>query len=191
MSVMMLETCNFISVCSGIPQLERNTTMLTQSERRGWPWYTWAILLVTIAVLVRVGVGVWSSFTPALSPSPAAPVASTPGGAIQTNEGGQVTIKATWIGASAGTVFDVVMDTHAVDLDGYDLTRLAVLRVNGREVQPSSWDAPKGGHHRKGTLSFPATASDGKPLSELGTRTIELIIRDVADVPERIFRWTP
>jgi hypothetical protein len=100
-----------------------------------------------------------------------------------------VTIKVTWSGLSAGPVFDVVMDTHAIDLDGYNLAQLAVLRVDGREVQPSGWDAPKGGHHRQGALAFPATAPDGKPLIESDTRAVELVIRDVAGVPERIFRW--
>lgn len=163
--------------------------MRTQSERRAWPWYTWAIPLVTIAVLVGVAVGIRRSFTAVPLPSSASSVAAT-SGTTQTNEGGQVTIKVTWSGASAGAVFDVVMDTHAVDLDGYDLAQLAVLRVDGREVQPSGWDAPKGGHHRRGTLTFPATATDGSPLIAPGMRTVELVIRDVAGVPERVFRWT-
>ena len=165
--------------------------MLHQSERRVWPWYTWAIALVTLAVLVRVALGVWNTFAPAKLPD-AAPPAAVSGGAAQTSEGGQVTIKATWQGPSAGPVFAVVMDTHAVDLDGYDLTQRAVLRIDGgREVQPASWDAPKGGHHRSGTLTFPATAADGRPLIAPGARTVELVIRDVASVPERVFRWTP
>ena len=83
------------------------------------------------------------------------------------------------------------MDTHAVDLDGFDLKQLAVLRVDGREIQPAGWDAPKGGHHRSGTLSFPATGSDGRPLITADTRSIELLIRDVAGVPERVFVWRP
>lgn len=172
--------------------------MLTQSERRAWPWYTWVILLVTIVVLVRFAVSQWSSFIPAQSPSSAPPAAATPSGAAQTNgdatqtnEGGQVTIKATWNGVSAGPIFNVVMDTHSVDLDGYDLTQLAVLRVDGREVQPVGWDAPKGGHHREGTLTFPTIDVDENLLIAPSTRTVELVIRDVAGMPERVFRWTP
>ena len=166
--------------------------MIKQPAYRTFPWYTWAILLVAVAVLVRVGLGVWTTFSPAQSSDTAPAAAAVPGGATQTNEGGQVTIKATWQGPSAGSVFDVVLDTHAVDLDGYDLTQLAVLRTDGgREVRPIGWDAPKGGHHRQGTLAFPTTAADGIPLITPGTRTIELVIRDVAGVPERVFRWTP
>jgi hypothetical protein len=166
--------------------------MLQQSERRVWPWYTWAIALVTLAVLVRVALGVWSTLAPAKPTDTVPAAAAGSGGATQTNEGGQVTVKATWSGLTAGPVFDIIMDTHAVDLDSYDLTQLAVLRVDGTlEVRPASWDAPKGGHHRKGTLAFPTTAADGRALVGPGTRTVEIIVRDVAGVPERIFRWTP
>jgi hypothetical protein len=82
------------------------------------------------------------------------------------------------------------MNTHAVDLDGYDLRQLAVLRTeNGQGVQPIDWDAPKGGHHRQGTLTFPAKTTDGSPLITLSTRSVEVVIRDVAGVPERTFQW--
>jgi hypothetical protein len=82
------------------------------------------------------------------------------------------------------------MNTHAVDLDGYDLRQLAVLRTDkGQEVQPTGWDAPKGGHHRQGTLTFPVKTADGSPLIGSSTRSLELVIRDVAGVPERTFLW--
>lgn len=165
--------------------------MVRQSERRMWPWYTWAMLLITVAVLVGVAIGLWNTFAPAKSPD-AAPAAAVSDAVTQTNEGGQVTIKATWQGSSVGPVFAVVLDTHAVDLDGYDLQQLALLRINGaREIRPTGWDAPKGGHHRAGTLTFPATMADGRALIAPDTRTIELVIRDIAGVPERVFRWTP
>ncbi len=123
--------------------------------------------------------------------SPAGPTAVPAGSALtQSSEGGQVTVKVTWQGASAGPVFKVVMDTHAVDLDGYDLRQTAVLRTgDGRELRPTGWDAPKGGHHREGLLTFPATTPDGTPVIIAG-RTLELVIRDVAAVPERKFQWT-
>ncbi|MBI4498056.1 MAG: hypothetical protein HY689_09180 [Chloroflexi bacterium] len=116
---------------------------------------------------------------------------SQPSAATQTSEGGQVTVEVTWKGPNAGPAFTVVMDTHAVDLDGYDLRQLAVLRTDqGAQAQPTDWDAPKGGHHRSGTLTFPATAPDGSALLGPNTRSIELIIRNVAGVAERTFRWT-
>jgi hypothetical protein len=110
--------------------------------------------------------------------------------AAQKSEGGGVTVEVAWKGPSAGPVFGVTMDTHSVDLDDYDLKELAVLRNDqGKEVRPSGWNAPKGGHHREGTLRFPEKAPDGSPVIGPGTREIELIIRDVAGVPERKFEW--
>ena len=108
----------------------------------------------------------------------------------RTSDAGGVTVEVAWPGVSAGLVFRVSMNTHSVGLDGYDLSQLAVLRVNGtQEVAPVSWDAPLGGHHRSGTLVFPATAADGTPLIGPAARSMDLVIRGVADVPERVFRW--
>lgn len=145
-------------------------------------WWRVAIILVVVAVLLRVALGVWNTFTPQ-TPTTGSAGAATWSGATQTNEGGQVTIKATLQDANSASSFKITMDTHAVDLDGYNLAKLAVLRTNqGQIVQPTGWDAPKGGHHREGTLTFPAIAPD--------TRTVDLIIRNVADVPERTLTWT-
>ena len=81
------------------------------------------------------------------------------------------------------------MDTHSVDLDGFDLKELAVLRTDqGVEVAPTGWDAPKGSHHREGTLSFPATV-EGRPVLSEATRGLTVIVRDVAS-PERSYQWT-
>lgn len=113
------------------------------------------------------------------------------GATTQKSEGGNVTVEVTWNGIGAGPVFEVKLDTHSVDLDGIDLSTLALLRVGGREVAPASWEAPKGGHHRAGMLSFPATAADGMPLIGPESTIVELVMRDVAGVPERIFTWRP
>ena len=82
--------------------------------------------------------------------------------------------------------FDVVMDTHSVDLK-MDLTALAELTTDsGLSVKPVKWDAPTGGHHVAGILSFPAII-DGAPLLE-GAATITLTLLNV-DAPERTFTW--
>ncbi|MEO6043650.1 MAG: hypothetical protein ABIQ47_06990 [Tepidiformaceae bacterium] len=100
-----------------------------------------------------------------------------------------MTVDLTWDGSKAGPVFKAVLDTHSIDLDGFDLAKLAVLRTDGGiEVAPIAWDAAKGGHHREGKLSFPATV-DGRPLLDELVRGITVIVRDVAS-PERSFRWT-
>jgi hypothetical protein len=82
--------------------------------------------------------------------------------------------------------FEVSLDTHSVDLS-MDLGALATLSTGeGRTVQASLWDAPLGGHHVGGILSFPASDVGG-PLLE-GAEEIRLIISGLS-APERIFLW--
>ncbi len=78
--------------------------------------------------------------------------------------------------------FDVSMDTHQGSLD-FDLTKISLLEDDkGNIYKPLSWEGPSpGGHHRSGRLSFPG-------LSEK-TKFIKLIIKNVYDVPERVFKW--
>lgn len=112
--------------------------------------------------------------------------ASTANGLIQTSSGGGVDIEAEWRGQTGGSlVFDVAMDTHSGSLD-YNLKDLSVLRdSNGKEYSPGVWDAPSGGHHVKGILTFPVTGTFNP-----GTlKYVELIIRGVAGVEERSLRW--
>ena len=82
--------------------------------------------------------------------------------------------------------FEVQMDTHSVDLN-MDLAELASLATDtGIIVSPVKWDAPAGGHHVSGILSFP-TSMDDAPLLD-GATSLNLTLRDV-DVPERTFTW--
>jgi len=113
------------------------------------------------------------------------------GASTQQVDGGDVEVSVTWGGRAAGAVFDVALNSHAVDLDSVDLLDSAILRIDGEELRPTAWEAPMGGHHRAGTLTFPATGSTGQLLLGPEVGAIELIVRDVAGVPERVFRWNP
>jgi hypothetical protein len=82
--------------------------------------------------------------------------------------------------------FDVALETHSVDLS-MDLAVLSTLTTdNGKSVTPLIWDAPMGGHHVSGTLSFPAL-SEGTSILD-GAKTLTLTMKDVA-ATERIFIW--
>ncbi|HJW89740.1 MAG TPA: hypothetical protein VJ436_03765 [Anaerolineales bacterium] len=82
--------------------------------------------------------------------------------------------------------FDVVLDTHSVDL-GMDLAPLATLGTDsGMKVQALKWDAQPGGHHVQGTLVFPASV-DGKPLLD-GVSQLTMTIKEL-DATERVFTW--
>ena len=102
----------------------------------------------------------------------------------KSNDGGSVTVdvKPTALAVGEPVAFDVKMDTHSVELAD-DMTKIAILRDDvGKEYKATAWDGPgSGGHHREGTLKFPALTS--KP------HHVELVIKGLAKVPERIFKW--
>ena len=150
-----------------------------------------AISIIMVAVLVA---GCSSRFVPqgeegAYSPSPSSGSSfnEPTNGLVQTNTGGSVTIDVEWIKAEDGLlIFDVAMNTHSVDLDQYDLGELAVLRDDtSNEYHPVSWDSAPGGHHRSGTLIFsiPDSVSQGK------AKYVEIVIRDIAGIDERVLKW--
>jgi hypothetical protein len=79
--------------------------------------------------------------------------------------------------------FEVRMNTHSETL-GEDMVAVSSLKDNaGRVYQATAWQGSEpGGHHRKGVLEFPKL--------EDNTESITLIIRKVANVPERTFEWS-
>jgi hypothetical protein len=107
----------------------------------------------------------------------------------QTDEQGAVAIEIVPVKLNAPgrtLVFNVRMNTHSVDLS-MDLAELATLSTDtGKTVQAIGWDAPSGGHHVSGKLSFP-TDVDGSPLLA-GASKLTLTLTNV-DAPERVFVW--
>jgi len=103
----------------------------------------------------------------------------------QTDDQAGVTIVVTPLDLAPGSSewkFDVVINTHSVELD-QDMTKIVVLTDDqGEEYAPVRWDgAPPGGHHREGVLTF----IPGKPAP----RSVTLKIQNVG-VPERNFTWS-
>lgn len=161
-----------------------------------------AILLAAMSFVVA-GCGASSAGTSSTTATPArASIPATDAtagsdaanGLKRTSTGGNVTVDISWekelTTSSDQTLrFKTVLDTHSFDLDTVDLSKQAVLRNDsGQEVRPERWDAPKGGHHRSGTLVFPATVA-GAPLIGPQTKYIEVVVRDVAGVKERSLKW--
>ncbi len=102
----------------------------------------------------------------------------------QRNSEGSVTVEVipSLLALGEPVAFLVAMNTHSVDLSD-DLTKTSVLRDDaGKEYPPTGWEgSAAGGHHRSGTLTFAALS--GQPKS------VELIVKGLAGVPERIFKW--
>jgi hypothetical protein len=104
--------------------------------------------------------------------------------ATQTVSGGGVTAKVTYLNPKTGDdpSFQVTLDTHSVGLDSYDFKTLALLRDGtGKTYLPAKVENKGGGHHRQVTLTFPKMSPDAK--------RVEIVIKDVAGVKERTFRW--
>ena len=147
----------------------------------------WAVRAVVAAALSAALLG---PVGPTLAATPDVVVARQ-AAPPQTNVGGGVTVTVSRLESSDTVAFKVVLDTHSGNLDAYDLGQLAALRTpSGEEIAPLGWDAPAGGHHREGTLSFPSVAADGSPLVQTDGGQVVLVIRDIAGVAERAFTWT-
>jgi hypothetical protein len=111
--------------------------------------------------------------------------AQAPPGEKQSIPGGGVTVDVTFLkdrGDTAG--FKVVMDTHSVNLDVYQFEEIVRLRDGrGGELAPTAVENPQGsGHHREATVRF--------AWPEPRPKSLELVVKGVAGVPERLFQWT-
>jgi len=127
--------------------------------------------------------------TPTAVPGEVQPVAPTAADMTRSDAQGNVTVEIKPENLSKpedSLIFDVTMNTHMVDLS-MDLAKLATLSTNtGKTVQAKQWDAPQGGHHISGKLSF-STNINSKSILD-GASSITLTIKDV-DAAERVFTW--
>ena len=137
--------------------------------------------------------GTTSAMTGTAPAAPTTPSAQAAAGEVapQSIEGGGVTVKVTPLNlsdAAADTLdFEVVLDTHTVELN-YDIAQLALLTDNlGNEYTPASWTPEQsGGHHVSGKLSF----ADRATILQSGVTELSLDVTNVAGVASRIFTWT-
>lgn len=110
--------------------------------------------------------------------------AAGPAGLTRTSSEGGVTVKTTLLSPEGAgeTRFQVVLDTHSVNLDGYDLKALTLLRDDaGKTYEPSRIENKGSGHHREITVLFSGPTNAVKRL--------ELVIKGIAGIKERTFLW--
>lgn len=139
------------------------------------------VLIIVVCSISRSGNG---NITSLSQNQPATGQQSTGKFSPQVNEEANVSIEVTPKVVEKGKdpQFQITFNTHFVDLS-FNVTKIAVLTDDkGNNYSVSNWDGSgAGGHHRNGLLSF------NKPLAD--TKYIELVIKDVAGIPERKFRW--
>lgn len=106
-----------------------------------------------------------------------------PVGTTQTATAGYVTVKATYIAQTEHeSRFSVALDTHSVNLDRFELKALSILRDDTGIVLMATAIEKKGSaHHSEAILTFPRPS--------LKRKWLELVIKDLAGEPERVFRW--
>jgi len=75
------------------------------------------------------------------------------------------------------TAFDIIVTAHNDYND--DFKSNSYLRdSSGKTYQPISYEG-EGGHHASGTLRFP----------KIESKRFELVVKNVAEVEERVFKW--
>ena len=129
--------------------------------RRG----TWvAVMAVGVVALAFVAWVLWPTAEPA---GPAMARSATANG---------VTVTAT-LQEGHAVVFDVVLDTHSVDLADFDVAAHAYVVANGVRIEPDevSRSVDDTGHHVEATLTFRAERRG----------VLVLVVEDLAGVPER------
>lgn len=101
---------------------------------------------------------------------------------VQSSDQGEVSIEATPVVLEPGkeAKFNVVFNTHSVELD-YDLLKLSSLSDDkGNKLAPISWSGGSGGHHLNGELVFPSISAKAK--------SAQLIIANISGF-DRSFTW--
>ncbi len=75
------------------------------------------------------------------------------------------------------TAFEIKVTAHMNYNDDF-MNNTYLRDSGGKTYQPLSYEG-SGGHHASGTLRFPKTES----------KSFDLVIKDVAGVNERVFKW--
>ena len=169
--------------------------------------WTAILLLAAVGVLVAAacggGGGDKSDIQPTTRPATGTTQAGGPVKLTQSDSQAGVQIDVTWVtpetlakldsekarsyGLEDYVLLEVKFTTHSGDLSRLDLTRLSAIRVGGQEYAPKAWESiSDDSHHRAGVLVFAKKAPDG---SSLEAGPVELVMKSIADVAERIFRW--
>ena len=101
----------------------------------------------------------------------------------QTNSEGTAEVVAQPLDLGSSTwTFDFGINTHMGSLDMDILKVVTLTDDRGNTIAPVAWNGPgTGGHHRNGTLTFPAPSSTPK--------TITFTVSNVGGVAARTFSW--
>jgi hypothetical protein len=90
-----------------------------------------------------------------------------------------VTVKISLEGKGDTITVKVALNTHTVALDRYKFDEIVALRAGGEEYKPRVKSQKGSGHHRSAVIEF----------KDPGMKNFEVVIKDVAGVKERVFKF--
>ena len=87
--------------------------------------------------------------------------------------------------------FEVYLNTHSVNLLAYQMEKLSYLRDDSGKKYPAlEWEPiSESSHHRSGILKFSNLDENGDFIITSSSKSIELVIKGLAGIEERSFRW--
>ena len=161
------------------------------------------LLLAAVGVLVAAACSGEDGDGSAVRPSPPAATGATQVKLTQNDNQGGVEIDVTWVtpdsfakldsekarsyGLEDYVLLEVKFTTHSGDLSRLDMTALSAMRVGAQEYAPRAWESiSDDSHHRAGVLVFARQTPNG---ASLDAGTVDLVMKDIANVAERVFRW--
>ncbi len=88
-------------------------------------------------------------------------------------------------------VFQVRVDSPRLKrMSAWDLKGMIFLREeSGMEYGTSLWRPLSDGTHKMGLIAFPRKNARDNPVPAAGSRQIEIVVRGLAGVPERVLTW--
>lgn len=87
--------------------------------------------------------------------------------------------------------FEVYLNTHSVDLLAYQMNKISFIKdEEGDEYPAISWESlSESSHHRSGILKFSNSDEKGNFIINEGAKAVVLVIKGLAGIEERVFRW--
>ncbi|HYG60885.1 MAG TPA: hypothetical protein VD902_22635 [Symbiobacteriaceae bacterium] len=88
--------------------------------------------------------------------------------------------------------FAIALDTHDGDISKLDLNGKVFLRdASGTELPAMVKQLSTSSHHTTYAAAFPSMDSSGKPLDDPAQGSLQILIRGVGQMQERVLEWTP
>lgn len=137
----------------------------------------WLFLIVVSVLVVIVGVSEWRKNPPATATNV---TSSNNSNNRLEKEEAEVTVIVEYLPdkSTDDMVFQIVLDTHSVDLDAFDFQKDVALEKDNKSSSPVIIDQSGSGHHRQAEVSF-----------ERISPPFTIVVMNVSNIPRREFAF--